>query len=251
MTNARRRFGPLGAAVFVLAWCSAAAALDIPAKHHAWGRFQPGSWVRLRENMLSVDADGKETIRSTTVTTTRLARVDADGVALAREVKVGDGEPTTTTETLGWDELPRDAQRTTRLSLGEVKPGDKTYVCQTHLVKTRDASGATTETKWFYCPDQSPYLLKKIARTDGAAKRFVSFEVLELGVPRQVLGQERSAAKFSLIDNTTDRSSKGAGYLVDDVPGGLVEFEVEIRDRGQQGLLQRQRIALEAFEVAP
>jgi hypothetical protein len=251
MTNGKWKFGLIVAAIGVLTWCSPAGGLEIPAKHHAWGRFRPDSWVRLRESLLSVDADAVETVLSTTVTTTRLERVDDDGVTLVREVRAGEGEPMTTTETLGWDELPRDVERTTRLSLGEVKPGDKTYVCQTHLVKTRDESGASTETKWFYCPDQSPYLLKKIARTDGPAARFVSFEVLEFGVRREVLGQERSAARFSLIENTSQRSSKGSGYLVDDVPGGLVEFEAEIRDRGQQGLLQRRRIELEAFEVAP
>jgi hypothetical protein len=226
-----------------------AAALDIPAKHHAWGRFPASSWTRLRETWLTVDAGGKETITSTSVTTTRLERVDDDGVTLVREVVDG-GEPTTTTVELGWDGLPRDVERTTRLSLGEVKPVDTTYVCQTHLVKTRDESGATTETKWFYCPDRSPFLLKKIARTDGPSARFVSFEVLEFGVPRQVLGQERPAARFSLIENTSERSSKGVGYLVDDVPGGLVEFEAEIRDR-KEGQLQRRRVVLEAFEVAP
>ncbi|HEV3025501.1 MAG TPA: hypothetical protein VGX76_23680 [Pirellulales bacterium] len=251
MTNERGRLAVLGAMIWVLAWCSPAAALDIPAKHHPWGRFRPASWVRLRETWLAVDAAGKETIRSTSVTTTRLELVEAGGVTLEREVRVDGGEPTTSTSQLGWDELPRDLERTTRLSLGEVKPVDVTYICQTHLVKTRDESGGTTETKWFYCPDKAPYLLKKIARTDGPAARFVSFEVLEFGVPRQVLGQERSAARFSLIENTSERSSKGAGYLVDEVPGGLVEFEAEIRDRRQEGLLQRRRVVIEAFEVAP
>ncbi|HEV3003229.1 MAG TPA: hypothetical protein VGX78_02165, partial [Pirellulales bacterium] len=117
--------------------------------------------------------------------------------------------------------------------------------------KTRDESGATTETKWFYCPDKAPYLLKKIARTDGPAARFASFEVLEFGVPRQVLEQDRSAARFSLIENTSERSYKGAGYLVDEVPGGLVEFEAEIRDGRQEVSLQRRRVVVEAFEVAP
>ena len=79
----------------------------------------------------------------------------------------GDGEPTTSSDTLGWDELPRDFDRATKLSLGEIKIGGKTYVCQTHLVKTSDESGAPTETKWFYCPDQSPYLLKRITRAEG------------------------------------------------------------------------------------
>jgi hypothetical protein len=250
-TSHRRRRILLAAIIGVVAWYSPAFALDIPAKHHVWGRFQPGSWVQLRETWLSVGGDGKETIRSTTVSTVRLERVEADGVTLGREDKVGDGEPTASLATLGWDELPRDVERATKLSLGEIKIGGKTYICQTHVVKTSDQPGATSETKWFYCPDQSPYLLKRIARTEGEAKRFVSFEVLELGVPRQVLGQERSAAKFSLIENTAQRSSKGTGYMVDDVPGGLVEFEAEIRDNGKEGLLHRRRIVLEAYEVVP
>ncbi len=250
-TSHHRRKMLLATAIGVVAWYSPAFALDIPAKHHAWGRFQPGSWVRLRETRLSVGGDGKETIDSTIVSTVRLERVEADGVTLGREVKVGDAEPTVSSATLGWDELPRDVERTTKLGLGEIRIGGKTYICQTHVVKTSDEPGAVTETKWFYCPDQSPYLLKKIARTEAEAKRFVSFEVLELGVPRQVLGQERSAAKFSLIENTAQRSSKGIGYTVDGVPGGLVEFEAEIRDHGKEGLIHRRRIVLEAYEVVP
>jgi len=248
--DGRRSLVQLAVTITMVACCAPAVALDIPAKHHAWGRFQPGSWVRLRETLLSVGADGKETIHSTTVTIIRLEHVDADGVTLGREVTLGDGEPTASSAALGWDGLPRDVERATKLSLGEIKIGGITFICQTHVLKTRDEEGATTETKWFYCPDRSPYLLKRIARTEGEAKRFVSFEVLELGVPRQVLGQERSAAKFSLIENTAQRSSKGTGYLVDEVPGGLVEFEAEIRDSGKEGRLHRRRVVLEAYEVA-
>jgi hypothetical protein len=238
------------AAALLVSFCSTAPALDIPAKHHAWGRFQPGSWARLRDTLSALDADGKEKVLSKTVTTTRLERVETDGVTLRREVSVDDGEPTVASVELGWDELPRDVERATRLGLGEIKIGSKTYVCQTHQVTTVDPSGAKTETKWFYCPDQSTYLLKKLARTEGSAARFMSFEVLELDVRRNVLGEERPAAKFSLIDNTPERSSRGSGYLADDVPGGLVEFDAELRVRGKEGLIQKLQVVLEAFEDA-
>lgn len=235
-------------------------ALDIPAEHHAWGRFAPGSWARWRLTTYVTDAGGNERIEQVATITTRLEQVEPDGVTLTRETRI-DGEAATETARYGWDDLPIESPRKTRLSLGEVKIMGTTYVCQTHEVTSSGPEAAaegeeaaeparTTETKWWYCPDRAPYLLKKIARSKGPGARFASWEVTRFGVPRQVLEQERPCTEATLIENTPQQSTKSTVFLAEGVPGGVVYRESETRDKARQGLIERARLELEAYEVS-
>lgn len=224
-----------------------AIALDLPAEHHAWGRFKPGSWVQTRLTEYSVGEDREEKILHVRSTTTRLETVEDGGVTLAVKTQVDDGAAQESTRRIGWDDLPIDAERDVRLSLSEVKIEGRTYVCQTHAIVTR-LEGVESETKWFYCPDRSPYVLKWIRRTQGPAAEFASFEVTGLSLPRQVLARELACVQATLIENTAERGTRQTLILSEAVPGGLVEASGETRDK-QQGLLTRRRLELVEFHV--
>lgn len=223
-------------------------ALDIPAEHHAWGRFPPGSWSRVRVTTLTIDAEGNDKVSQITTTTTRLDKVEPDGVTLTVEIVTDDRKAPATTVKYGWDGFPADADRKTKLSLGEVKIDGHSYVCQTHDVTTTEA-GATSLVKWWYCPDRPPYLLKMIARTVGDLRHFTSVEVTGFGIERQVLGQNLVCTRESTIDKTAVRSTRSMGYTSAEVPGGTISWESETRDN-EQGLIERARLELEAYDVA-
>src|SRR2546426_371543 len=74
-----------------LALGRACLALDIPAEHHPWGRFQPGSWARTRLTRFEIGADGGEKVAGVTVTTTRLEKVVPEGVTLTVETATDGG----------------------------------------------------------------------------------------------------------------------------------------------------------------
>lgn len=240
----------LGAFVWLAAsQATFAQTLDIPKQHHAWARFTPGSWTRLRETTYAVDPQGQETTPHVTVTTLRLEAVGEGSCTLQRESRRDDEPPETSTVELGLDELPLGQDRQTKLSLGEIKINGKTYVCQTHEITSVDEEDVKTVTKWWYCPDQAPYLLKKIARERGLKPAFESTEVEGFQVLRMALGKEFHCTQFSVIRNTLDRSTKLTLWTSDDVPGGRLAYEGEVRDQEQQGLLERVRGTIEEFHV--
>ena len=115
---------------------SVSVAEDIPREQHAWGRFAPGSWTRIRVTVESIGENGQKTKRSELVTT-RLLAVDEHGVTLQRET-VGtaknDKPQKAKPVTLNWDGTRRDGTRSERVSLGELKILGRSHTCQTHSV---------------------------------------------------------------------------------------------------------------------
>jgi hypothetical protein len=223
--------------------------LDLPAEHHAWGRFQPGSWVRTRLTTFETAADGNDKVAGVTVTTTRLEAVRADGITLVVESSTDGGPAKVETLEQGWDGLPLAAERASRLSIGEIKIEGKSFACQTHET-TAEVDGAPTTVKWWYCPDRSPYLLKSLLRTEGATPRFFSTEVTALAVEREVLDRKLLCFESRWTETTNDRATRTTAYGSLEVPGGLVGYESQTRDK-RRGHVERARLELEAFEAAP
>ena len=60
----------------------------IPREHHAWGRFTPGAWTKVRKWMEELDEKGNVKSASTTETKTTLMGVDESGCTLQLEVTV-------------------------------------------------------------------------------------------------------------------------------------------------------------------
>ena len=227
---------------------SAALALDIPAEHHPWGHFRAGSWVRHQRTEFTTGADGKEQADRVTTTTTRLEEVRPDGVSLHIEIAV-EGQPATTeSRRYGWDGLEADIERTIRLSVGEIKIAGKSFVCQTHEASV-EQPGRKSTNKWWYCPDQAPYLLKQIVRTTGGGPFSRSYEFTALGTERDVLGRKLICDETQIIESNTDRASRTIQQTSFSVPGGVISEESQIRDK-RRGQVGRTRLELEAYEIA-
>ena len=69
-------------------WGADAQAVTIPREHHAWARFTPGSWSKVRKWTEELDEQGKVKSASTTETKTTLIGIDESGCTLQVEVTV-------------------------------------------------------------------------------------------------------------------------------------------------------------------
>lgn len=221
--------------------------LDILAEHHAWGRFPVGAWSRLRETQFKTAADGSEQPTRVAVITRRLEEVYEDGVTLLTDEAV-DGQPAETkTERIGWDGLPADRERQLRLSVGEIKIDGRTVVCQTHEL-TSTADGVKTIDKWWYSPDQSPYLLKRVLRSASGPAHFLSLETMALAVEKDVLGKPLVCVETKTIETFTDRASQTTSISSISIPGGLVSASAQLRDK-QKGTVAGTRVELLEFDA--
>jgi hypothetical protein len=234
---------------WVCAWAAGALGLDLPAEHHPWGRFKPGSWVRTRLTVFETDPAGSEKAVRVEVTTTRLEAVSTEGITLAVESAVDDGGAADSAIVeQGWDGLPLAATRKAGLSIGEIKIDGKSFACQTHETAI-EQDGNRTTAKWWYCPDRPPFLLKHLVRSDGASPRFFSAEVTALAVEREVLGLKLLCAETRWTETTADKATRTTAYESLEIPGGIVGYESQTRDK-RRGHVERARLELEAFEAA-
>ena len=220
-------------------------AVESPPEHHPWGRFQPGSWSRVRV-ITETFKGGKRSSEIKTVTTT-LVRVDEDGVVLTGETKIGDDVTREENVKLAWDGSKADAKTQEKYSLGEVDVDGKTYACQTHIRTTKHEAGERVVKSW-YSPDKSPYFLKRIIREAGERPTTDSMRVIRLAVAKTVLDKPlvcwQSETKFT---GPADKSTT-ISYHSMEVPGGLVSSVAEVI-HPQQGTKQRVGVELIGFEV--
>lgn len=223
--------------------------LDILAEHHAWGRFKPGASATLRHTDFTTSADGSEQTTKVAVVVSQLEEVHEDGITLKVQETI-DGqtaEPRTVRQ--AWDGQPPELERRLRLSVGEIKVGGATVVCQTHEL-TSAANGIKTVDKWWYSPDQPPYLLKRILRNTSGPAHFLSVETTSLGVEQEVLGRPLACDEMLTIETFTDRASRTQSVTSLAVPGGLVSSHTQLRDK-QKGTVAGKRVELLEYQAKP
>tara|TARA_B110000014_G_scaffold52469_1_gene35147 strand:+ start:526 stop:1296 length:771 start_codon:yes stop_codon:yes gene_type:complete len=210
---------------------STSVAEDIPREQHAWGRFAPGSWTRIRVTLETIGENGQKILRSELVTT-RLQKVDQHGVTLQRET-VGVGKNDVPIKhkpvVLNWDGTRRDGLRTERLSLGEIKILGRSHTCQTHTV-TRAIGDTRITTKSWYSPDTAPFFLKQLVRVRGLKPRHTARDVTRLKATRKI--GEKSYPGWEA--RTVVADSAGRAQMLEFhshlVPGGLVHARGERHD---------------------
>jgi hypothetical protein len=222
-------------------------AVEIPAKHHDWGRFQPGSWQRLKVTTEIFGADNSRSLEIKVITT-RLVKVESDGYVLAREEKSGDRVSKQQPRKYAWDGSTTNATTRTRYSLGEVLIQGTTHACQTHLLTTR-TDDTTTVTKSWYCPDHAPYFLKRLTRVTGPQRQTTLTTVVKRVAKHAAMNREFDCWKSETRDATPTATTEITSYHSLEVPGGLVASTAEVNDR-QQGRKGTIRIELIAFEIS-
>ncbi|MEO1999899.1 MAG: hypothetical protein ABGZ17_32045 [Planctomycetaceae bacterium] len=222
-------------------------AVEIPAEHHPWSRFQPGSWQSVRVTTESFGADQAKSV-DIKIITTRLIKTETDGFVLAREAKVGDRISKQETHKYAWDGSTTNTTTRTRYSLGEVLIEGKTFACQTHLLTTR-TDGTTTVTKSWYCPDHAPYFLKRLTRVTGQRRQTTLTTVINRLVKQRALNREFDCWKSEIRDATPGTTTETTSYHSLQVPGGLVTSMAQINDR-QQGRKATVKMELIAYEIS-
>ena len=224
-----------------------AIAVEIPPKQHPWGRFKAGSWQRVRVTTETLGADESKQVEIKFITT-RLVKVEADGITLVREVKLGEQTTRQKPVKYAWDGSQWNDETKEKLSLGEVQLEGKTYACQTHLVTTK-AGDTTTVTKSWYSPDFSPYFLKRLIRLSGKRRQHTAMEVTKFVVPKKVLDKNLACweTKTIVVDSKSKKVTTTHSSM--QIPGGVVLSKSEVFDK-QSASVQNVSVELDAFEVA-
>jgi hypothetical protein len=76
------------ASVTIPAYGAEAQTVAVPREHHAWARFTPGSWSKVRKWMEELDEQGRVKSANITETKTTLIEVEDSGCTLQMEVTV-------------------------------------------------------------------------------------------------------------------------------------------------------------------
>jgi hypothetical protein len=212
------------------AQCRAAEEAGISARHHSWGRFQPGAWKLVRVVTESLDEGGHVIAVNNTETKTSLLRVDADAVVLEVEVGVEvagkqfDGQPQHLKQGFH-GELAGGEVKFLPAVVAEVSIEGQKIPCRSQEIEVAGPNGRTLVSV-FFSDTRSPYVLRRRSKTTDVGGTNVLSETLSevvvLDMPHRVLAEIKDVACIK----TVQKSSKGLVTTLAmssrDVPGGVV-----------------------------
>jgi hypothetical protein len=213
----------------------------LPAKLHAWGRFEPGTWKLVRVVTESLNEQGQVVSTSITDTKTTLVSIDGDGVTLEVEtcIEVAGkrylSEPQTIRqgfygETAGADAKLKDPTD------GEVVIEDRKIPCKIQQLTADGTSGKMAATL-HYSTTVFPFVLKRASaatEADGTAASETNVDVVALDMPVRVHGAIRAAAYIKTVYRTTKATVTTMAVVAPDVPGGVVsQSSKELTKTGQ------------------
>lgn len=229
----------------------------IPREHHAWGRFPPGSWSKVRKWMEELDEKGNVKSASTTETKTTLIGVDEGGCTLQMEVTV---------EVAGkrFVAQPRQvrvefdggnaSQRAGLHKVGEKAwdLGGKPVPCAAlESVVTNDETRVTSKLE--YCDSMPPFVLRRetvTATPDGKqVLEQTVMEVIAVEMPQKVLTELKTGAHMRTVQRQKSGSTFTLEVVCFDVPGGVVSHtSKDLNPAGK--LVRRSTLELIDYGVA-
>ncbi len=202
----------------------------LSARHHAWGRFQPGAWKLVRVVTETLDPEGLVASTSTSETKTTLAKLNDDGVCLEVEVGVEvagkqlDAQPQFINQGFH-GELCNSGVVIKPSSPSQVLIEDRQVDCRLQQVEFATASSHTVESI-YYSDLLPPYILKRASTTtDSSGKQWLgetTQEVLALDLPYKVLAETKSAACVRTVQRDSRGMVVSVAMTANDVPGGVV-----------------------------
>lgn len=215
--------------VSLLSAVGAAQETGLSRRHHPWGRFQEGTWKRVR--VITETFNENETLVSTTEIRTTLKEVTEEGVTLRveRVVEVGGkpipSEPQTITQ--GWHgELASRDVKVTHLGAGEVTIQGLRIPCKVQQLEVTGPASKTT-TKIYYSDVVEPFILRRESvETDLEGTTTLgetTVEVMEVDVPCRILA---NIIRNSFHVKAVHKDSKGmtvtVAFTSTRVPGGVI-----------------------------
>lgn len=260
-TATRRRFVPLWARIFVFAvglgvGMAEADANALFRRFHVWGHFRPGSWVVVRQQTETVDANRRVVSTSTSETRTTLAGVDDRCLTLRVQssLEVGgkklDGEPQELRQ--GHDgNGPEASAAPVQLVAHEViEVQGRKYDCR--IDQTEQTAGdKRTITKVWNSAEAAPFELRRLTSVVDAAGNVVEetlVEVVSLSLQRRILARTRPTAEVRIVYRHNRGRMQAQAVNCPEVPGGIVSQTAEEFDAAGK-LLRRTKVELVDFET--
>lgn len=202
----------------------------IPREHHAWARFTPGSWSKVRKWMEELDDQGQVKSANITETKTTLLAVDDAGCTLQVEVTV---------EIAGkrFVAQPRQVQvgydggtnggRTDFRKTGEttLELAGRTVRCA--ILESTLADGDTRITSRLHYSDSvPPFVLRRETVTASADGKQIldqtTVDVLAIEMPQKVLTELQSGAHMRTVRKQQNATAFTLEVVCVNIPGGLV-----------------------------
>jgi len=229
----------------------------IPREHHAWAKFMPGSWSKVKKWTEELDDQGEVKSASTTETKTTLVEVDDSGCTLQMDVTVEvagkrfNAAPRQIR--VGFDGAANGA-RTEFRKVGEASldPGGKAIGCA--ILESTTANGdARTVTRLHYSTTVPPYILRREMITTGVDGKLtleqITMDVVALEMPQKVLTELLSAAHVRTVQKQPNSSTFTLEVICADVPGGVVSHTSKDMDPSGK-LVRRSTLELLDYGVA-
>ena len=253
---------PTGVYVVVLislmSWCSSTTHGQrlLPRDQHDWGRFEVGSWSRVRVLSETLDEEGCAVTSSVTETKTTLVDASRDFYTLMIESSL----------TAGGKHFPGKVQVVRRsYRIGQAG----SHVLVQDLGNTGltvggrnvdsdirrlviDEAGAKKTITVHYAESTSPYILQStttVSDTSGRqAKSETTMRTVELDVPVEVLDTTRHVSLLETVRKTPIATILTNATHCVDVPGGVIDSTSEERDT-QGRLIRREHLSLLDFSA--
>ncbi len=227
------------------------AAQGIEADHHPWARFAPGSWVQTRTVTETFNADQALLTHTVIRTRTELLAVDEGSYTVRRTNRMAIlGKhlgPRTQILKRRLDDTPVSwlAQyHTHNPAVEKFRLGQEVFTCRV-IHGTFQTPQGVLELKLLYCPEQSPFVLRRHEVLRNAQKQVLEetvWEVVALEMPFQVSRRILSTAHYRVLQRKPTGTITRVIIWSPEVPGGVV-FETT-KEQDIQGRLRR-RSAME------
>jgi hypothetical protein len=229
----------------------------IPREHHAWGRFNEGSWIQVRKITEEFDERGNVKGVSTTETKTTLTRATNTGCTLRLEVTVEVAGKRIAAQ-------PRDVSvgylgqangETAVIKLvrtEDLDVGGKSVSCDVFEVTINGADENTVSTI-YHSDSLPPFVLKRVTTStaaDGKNPRHQTLvDAVGVEMPYRVLAEIKTAAYIRTVKKHANGSTFTLEVFCADVPGGVVAHTSKDLDEAGR-LIRRSTLELLDYGVA-
>ena len=221
--------------LMLLSVSNAAQEVELIAKLHPWGQFEPGAWKLVRVTTETLNEQGQVVGTSSTDTKTTLVDIDNEGITLeiqARVEVVGKRfEPEPQTVKQGFHgELLSPNLKIKEPTDGQIVIDDQKIPCKIQQSECSGPNGKTVTTV-YYSMSIAPYLFRRessVIDPEGKTVGETTMEVTSLEMPRKVLDELNSVynTKSAFHVKTVHRNTKGTittlAVISPEIPGGVI-----------------------------
>ena len=228
----------------------------VPSEHHAWARFQPGAWRRVRMQVETLDQQGRIVSTSSRETLTTLNSISTHSVDLMIQtmVEVGGREfhkrPHSVKQGLEGNS-PADQPLISSIGNETININGREVPCE---IRRLEANGNASKriTTCHYSKTVAPYVLKQLTTSTAADGQTVSrttVDVVAIGMPYKVLTDVKNASWVKTVQNHVKGTNITLEVHCMGVPGAVVAHTAkELDEKGR--LVRRSTLELLDYGLA-